>query len=375
MSSDRTAAATVVATPNAQQNRWSTLKKTKLCKFHAAGLCWKGTDCQFAHGQTELMAPPNFFRTKLCMDYVRSGACRFGPGCKYAHGKEERRSLRIGSGGTVATLSEQPQVRGTTSALRQGEARQRQVTSQPEQKQASSTSVVAAQLGTPVQPPDGTLGNAEEIMQLKVVTEQILQVQAQMELFLLRAGTGQTPSPSISAQPHFALSMPEVAPCSRGNRLTARSEGTPTPGPSKGHAPAVLMPKRVSAPKSADGLCSTSASMRIQQRRQCVHQTPPHQHCQGDDKGDDVSSDNESDLCIGSDVGNLALGLPEQLPPVMGFPRCDGLYGPPPEVVEAGPWDADVNVVVKNTFLSLERAGTSSLRRAKSAHSVSWCRD
>jgi len=65
--------------------------KTKLCKFHALGVCSKGQDCQFAHTQTEMQPLPDLFRTKLCKTLINTGACEDST-CKYAHNKDQLRS-------------------------------------------------------------------------------------------------------------------------------------------------------------------------------------------------------------------------------------------------------------------------------------------
>jgi len=65
--------------------------KTRLCKFHTKGRCKRGQACSFAHGDEELQPQPDFYRTQLCSDYIRSGGCRQGASCNYAHGASELR--------------------------------------------------------------------------------------------------------------------------------------------------------------------------------------------------------------------------------------------------------------------------------------------
>lgn len=65
--------------------------KTKMCKFEILGMCAKGEECPFAHGNTELNALPDLRRTKLCKLLIRSGVCTM-PDCTYAHSREELRS-------------------------------------------------------------------------------------------------------------------------------------------------------------------------------------------------------------------------------------------------------------------------------------------
>lgn len=65
--------------------------KTKLCKFHQAGMCSRGASCKFAHGDGDLAAPPDFSKTEICARLLRTGECDHGASCKFAHSKEELR--------------------------------------------------------------------------------------------------------------------------------------------------------------------------------------------------------------------------------------------------------------------------------------------
>lgn len=66
--------------------------KTKMCKFEALGICSKGSDCPFAHGDQELKPLPDLRRTKICKALIKLGACQ-DPTCTYAHSKEELRTI------------------------------------------------------------------------------------------------------------------------------------------------------------------------------------------------------------------------------------------------------------------------------------------
>jgi len=68
--------------------------KTRLCKFYVKGKCKRGQACTFAHGDTEVQPQPDFFRTQLCVDFVRSGMCALGSSCKYAHSPQEIRRAK-----------------------------------------------------------------------------------------------------------------------------------------------------------------------------------------------------------------------------------------------------------------------------------------
>jgi len=72
------------------------LDKTRLCQFFGEGRCQRGRACSFAHSAAELRAPPDLYRSQLCMEFEETGACRYGAACRFAHGAEE---LRSGEGG------------------------------------------------------------------------------------------------------------------------------------------------------------------------------------------------------------------------------------------------------------------------------------
>lgn len=75
------------------------LRKTKLCSRFSQGRCPAGADCKFAHGEQELRATVDFYKTSLCKDWAASGCCPRGDFCRYAHGAQE---LRAPGGGTPA---------------------------------------------------------------------------------------------------------------------------------------------------------------------------------------------------------------------------------------------------------------------------------
>lgn len=67
-----------------------TYRSTQICKFYAAGTC-KRKDCKYAHGVQELRTPPNFWKSRLCESFLKTGTCEKGMNCNFAHGKEEMR--------------------------------------------------------------------------------------------------------------------------------------------------------------------------------------------------------------------------------------------------------------------------------------------
>eukprot|EP00746_Dinoflagellata_sp_MGD_P166861 gnl/MRDRNA2_/MRDRNA2_97040_c0_seq1.p1 gnl/MRDRNA2_/MRDRNA2_97040_c0~~gnl/MRDRNA2_/MRDRNA2_97040_c0_seq1.p1 ORF type:complete len:366 (+),score=55.98 gnl/MRDRNA2_/MRDRNA2_97040_c0_seq1:80-1177(+) len=64
------------------------LTKTRMCKFHLLGKCFKGTDCGFAHNGDELQPLPNLSRTRLCQVLLQTGRCN-NKNCSYAHSNDE----------------------------------------------------------------------------------------------------------------------------------------------------------------------------------------------------------------------------------------------------------------------------------------------
>ena len=59
-------------------------KKTRLCKFFAAGSCTRGNSCASAHGSCQLRDKPNLSKTRLCADFLEHGRCMRGEACSFA---------------------------------------------------------------------------------------------------------------------------------------------------------------------------------------------------------------------------------------------------------------------------------------------------
>jgi len=69
------------------------LQKTKLCENWLRGECYDG-GCSFAHGEQELRATADYYRTGLCKYWKRGQRCEAGRGCRHAHGPQELRPRR-----------------------------------------------------------------------------------------------------------------------------------------------------------------------------------------------------------------------------------------------------------------------------------------
>uniref|UniRef100_A0A0G4G8B7 C3H1-type domain-containing protein n=1 Tax=Chromera velia CCMP2878 TaxID=1169474 RepID=A0A0G4G8B7_9ALVE len=72
------------------------LQKTRLCQPFMRGECHLSSDqCRFAHGNAELRATNEYFKTALCR-FWQQGTCPQGAACRHAHGNEELRRPRSG---------------------------------------------------------------------------------------------------------------------------------------------------------------------------------------------------------------------------------------------------------------------------------------
>jgi len=71
-------------------------RKTKICKFHAMGLCSRGEACRYAHAADDLQPLPDLTCTKICPTLLRAGSCQ-DLGCKYAHSRCELKTYKEGS--------------------------------------------------------------------------------------------------------------------------------------------------------------------------------------------------------------------------------------------------------------------------------------
>mmetsp|Transcript_51118 Transcript_51118/g.118815 ORF Transcript_51118/g.118815 Transcript_51118/m.118815 type:complete len:441 (+) Transcript_51118:59-1381(+) len=79
-----------------QSHAWRSLfkkqfHKTKFCRYYNVGQCRYGTDCPFAHSQSELTIAPDLTKTTLCEAWL-AGQCQLtAEQCQYAHGEGELR--------------------------------------------------------------------------------------------------------------------------------------------------------------------------------------------------------------------------------------------------------------------------------------------
>eukprot|EP00928_Gymnodinium_smaydae_P034138 TRINITY_DN24270_c0_g1_i1.p1 TRINITY_DN24270_c0_g1~~TRINITY_DN24270_c0_g1_i1.p1 ORF type:complete len:157 (-),score=18.64 TRINITY_DN24270_c0_g1_i1:285-728(-) len=64
---------------------------TKMCTFHAAGKCKRGSKCTFAHAPQDLLPQLDLKKTSLCRFFVEQGFCRNGNACGFAHSYHELR--------------------------------------------------------------------------------------------------------------------------------------------------------------------------------------------------------------------------------------------------------------------------------------------
>jgi len=71
--------------------------KTKACKFFAAGICSRGSECRYAHSRAETREQPNLYKTELCASFTFNGSCSKGDACVFAHGYSDVRNTPTGT--------------------------------------------------------------------------------------------------------------------------------------------------------------------------------------------------------------------------------------------------------------------------------------
>mmetsp|Transcript_77764 Transcript_77764/g.219901 ORF Transcript_77764/g.219901 Transcript_77764/m.219901 type:complete len:325 (-) Transcript_77764:259-1233(-) len=86
----------VIAMAPAQSPAWrqhfrGQFKKTKMCRFDAAGQCHYGSDCGFAHSPEELTYAPDLTKTAICTNWQNGTCPKASSACPFAHGQEELR--------------------------------------------------------------------------------------------------------------------------------------------------------------------------------------------------------------------------------------------------------------------------------------------
>eukprot|EP00928_Gymnodinium_smaydae_P065349 TRINITY_DN4850_c0_g1_i3.p1 TRINITY_DN4850_c0_g1~~TRINITY_DN4850_c0_g1_i3.p1 ORF type:complete len:214 (-),score=22.93 TRINITY_DN4850_c0_g1_i3:645-1286(-) len=75
--------------------------RTKMCTFHAAGKCTRGSSCTFAHQAEELRPQLDLSKTRPCKFFSRGSICRKGQACPFAHGSGELRGIsQLGTSST-----------------------------------------------------------------------------------------------------------------------------------------------------------------------------------------------------------------------------------------------------------------------------------
>eukprot|EP00931_Biecheleriopsis_adriatica_P055810 TRINITY_DN33072_c0_g1_i1.p1 TRINITY_DN33072_c0_g1~~TRINITY_DN33072_c0_g1_i1.p1 ORF type:complete len:255 (+),score=60.95 TRINITY_DN33072_c0_g1_i1:76-765(+) len=77
------------AVPNRKMVTERCVIRTRMCTFFMQGKCSKGESCNFAHGKAYLQAKPQWQKTRLCKDFMKTGFCSAGDDCTWAHGKQE----------------------------------------------------------------------------------------------------------------------------------------------------------------------------------------------------------------------------------------------------------------------------------------------
>jgi len=69
--------------------------KTQFCSFHQQGRCSRGSECTFAHYDSEHRSRPDLTKTGMCQDWMK-GVCRLSASeCKFAHGHDDMHSTNL----------------------------------------------------------------------------------------------------------------------------------------------------------------------------------------------------------------------------------------------------------------------------------------
>ncbi|CAD8134057.1 unnamed protein product [Paramecium octaurelia] len=74
-------------------------KKTELCKnFTLTGSCKFGSNCSYAHGQSELLPKAHLhqnYKTKPCKNFLNNGWCNYGSRCQYIHPENSLKKTKL----------------------------------------------------------------------------------------------------------------------------------------------------------------------------------------------------------------------------------------------------------------------------------------
>uniref|UniRef100_A0A0G4HNJ2 C3H1-type domain-containing protein n=1 Tax=Chromera velia CCMP2878 TaxID=1169474 RepID=A0A0G4HNJ2_9ALVE len=83
-------AASAAASVNLKNELYrNAITKTKICRHWKTGFCQMGSNCRFAHGDFEVMPPPDLRHTVMCNSVMRKRPCRSGANCNFAHTVDE----------------------------------------------------------------------------------------------------------------------------------------------------------------------------------------------------------------------------------------------------------------------------------------------
>eukprot|EP00440_Ansanella_granifera_P034449 gb/GFBE01037372.1/.p1 GENE.gb/GFBE01037372.1/~~gb/GFBE01037372.1/.p1 ORF type:complete len:359 (+),score=66.96 gb/GFBE01037372.1/:1-1077(+) len=112
-------------------------RKTSLCKFFLANSCQRGTNCNFAHGQSELMKTPDLRGTQPCPTLIAGGRCE-DKNCRFAHNAAEFRKFPDAQGSRDGTCKPEHSTKNSSTFVSPGQG-----LLSPEARAEGSTSVAA----------------------------------------------------------------------------------------------------------------------------------------------------------------------------------------------------------------------------------------
>uniref|UniRef100_A0A0G4GPA9 C3H1-type domain-containing protein n=1 Tax=Chromera velia CCMP2878 TaxID=1169474 RepID=A0A0G4GPA9_9ALVE len=87
-----------------EENDYTFLQKTRICRHFFVGKCRMGSSCRFAHNATELKQNPDLTNTSLCFAIAKGVPCKKGSQCTYAHSEFELKAAHERLGQTNPDL-------------------------------------------------------------------------------------------------------------------------------------------------------------------------------------------------------------------------------------------------------------------------------
>jgi len=121
-----------------------------MCSFYVRGMCTKGEDCNFAHGNQEMKPIPDLNCTRWCPVLLRQGYCSNRTTCTFAHRRQELRPFvshkaEAAEGGKWDEVSPVPSLGGSAGSVYTPSTYVEQFTTTPGSSTDSARMVLASQ--------------------------------------------------------------------------------------------------------------------------------------------------------------------------------------------------------------------------------------